>query len=86
MRRNFIKNGKLPDSKDTSYRAINKDWPVFAFAVELGTVSTSPVGTLFTIGVSQVEAIDFQGHRREIVPNLWTSYFRTGLDSVCDMD
>lgn len=56
---------------------------MFGFAVDLGSVWSAPVETLFSLGVAQVEAIDFQGMRRQIVPNLWTSYFKTELESVC---
>ena len=35
----FIKNGHLPNTKDTDFRAIQDRWPVFGFAHDLGTVS-----------------------------------------------
>ena len=31
VRGNFISNGVLPNTQDTDYRAINDNWPVFAF-------------------------------------------------------
>lgn len=78
-----MRDGKLPNTKDTRWRPVTRDWPVFGFAVDLGSVWSAPVETLFSLGVAQVEAIDFQGMRRQIVPNLWTSYFKTELESVC---
>lgn len=31
VRGNFLNNGALPNTQDTNYRAINNNWPVFAF-------------------------------------------------------
>ena len=41
----FISNGKLANSLDTSFRAANDNWPVFAFSVDLGSVNcqTEPI-------------------------------------------
>ncbi|KAH9841230.1 DUF1793-domain-containing protein [Teratosphaeria destructans] len=38
VRGNFLNNGYLPDTQDTNYRAIDNDYPVFGFAVNLGSV------------------------------------------------
>ena len=77
-----MSNGTLPNTKDTNYRAINDDYPVFGYAIDLGTVTT-PVSTLYTLGLTQEEAIQFDG-KTGIVPvtSLWTSYFPTELAAV----
>jgi hypothetical protein len=31
VRQSFVQNGKLDNTQDTKYRAINQQWPVFAF-------------------------------------------------------
>jgi hypothetical protein len=84
VRQNFLDNGKLPNSQDTNYRAINDNWPVFGFANELGDVGATPVTTLYTIVHAQENAIYFNGaNGLEGVPSLWTSYFSTELAMVC---
>lgn len=83
VRGNFLNSGVLPNTQDTDYRAINSDWPVFAYANALGTVGTAPVSTLFTIVHAQQNAIYFDGASGDVsVPSLWTSYFGSDLDLV----
>ncbi|KAF5388226.1 hypothetical protein D9615_000517 [Tricholomella constricta] len=45
VRAQFINNGRLPNTRDTNFRAIQDNWPVFAFAHDLGSVigATTPV-------------------------------------------
>lgn len=83
VRGHFISTGKLPNSNDTNFRAINNDYPVFGFAVELGTLGTTAVNTLFTLGLTQEQAIQFNGTSGYIpYPSLWTSYFSTELAAL----
>lgn len=78
----FEANGKLANTKDTNYRPINQQYPVFGFSVDLGSVSGS-VNTLYTLGLTQEQAIQFDG-ATGIVPlsSLWTSYFSSETDAV----
>ncbi|KAL0261420.1 hypothetical protein SLS55_002850 [Diplodia seriata] len=72
----FATNGTLPNTKDTNFRAVNSDWPVMAFAVDLGSVSSDPVSTLFTLGLCQQDAVQFAGSDGYLPrPSLWTDYF-----------
>ena len=51
VRAQFINNGALANTLDTNFRAVSDDWPVFAFAKNLGTFSsaaTTPV--IFSVG------------------------------------
>jgi len=58
-------------------------YPTFGFAVDLGSVSSTPVSTLFTIGLAQEQAVQFDGAQGNVnVPSLWTSYYPTELDAV----
>jgi hypothetical protein len=51
VRANFIKSGNLPNTKDSNFRAISNNWPVFGFARNLGTVGTSQSSpVVFTVG------------------------------------
>jgi hypothetical protein len=83
VRSMFQNNGFLQDTADTNYRAINQNWPVLGFAVDLGTVDASPKSTLFSIGLAQQEAAQFSGaDGYQPVPSLWTSYFSDELDAL----
>lgn len=79
----FSANGTLGDSQDTDYRGISTNWPVFAFAHDLGSVKSS-AGVLYSIGLAQTDAIQYEGNSSgtTILPSLWTSYFSTGLDAL----
>ncbi|KAH7139099.1 glutaminase GtaA [Dendryphion nanum] len=79
----FIQTGHLPNAKNTNFRAISLDWPVFGFAVDLGMVGRMPVSTLFTIGLCQEKAINFDGKGgMRDVPSLWKGYFRSELEAL----
>lgn len=82
VRGSFVTNGKLGNTKDTNFRPINQNWPVFGFATDLGSVS-GPVNTVYTLGLTQEEAIQFDG-ATGVVPltSLWTSHFGSESDAV----
>jgi hypothetical protein len=83
VRGNFLNTGALPNTQDTNFRAINNDWPVFAFASALGNVGTAPVSTLYTILHAQENAILFNGASGSVsVPSYWTNFFSADLDMV----
>ncbi|KAF7299431.1 hypothetical protein MIND_00892900 [Mycena indigotica] len=51
VREEFLKNGKLTNALDKTFRQIYNSWPVFAHAHDLGSVSsTATKPKLFTIG------------------------------------
>jgi hypothetical protein len=84
VRQAFLSNGSLAGTQDTSYRAISDNWPVFAYANDLGNVGSTPVATLYTIVHSQQRAIYFNGASGLVgVPSLWTSYWSNDLAAVC---
>lgn len=79
----FSSNGTLANTGDTNFRAINNNWPVFGFASDLGAVSDTPVSTLFSLGLTQDEAVQFEGASTYTpLPSLWTSYFDSELDAL----
>ncbi|RDW75997.1 glutaminase GtaA [Coleophoma crateriformis] len=92
VREAFELNGKLANTQDTNFRAINNNWPVFGYAIDLGTIGKSASGigavdlvsTVFTLGLTQDMAAQFVGQSMtEVqVPSLWTSYFDTELAAV----
>ena len=84
VRETFANDGKLSNSRDSDFRAISKDWPVFGFAIDLGSVGSEAVNRLFTIGLDQREAIQFDGANGSgAEPSLWTDYFEDGEEAVC---
>ncbi|KAJ3976289.1 DUF1793-domain-containing protein [Lentinula raphanica] len=60
VRAQFINTGKLDNIQDTNFRAISDNWPVFAYAHDLGTVSseaTEPV--VIGVGFVRDPAIEY---------------------------
>ncbi|KAI0388618.1 glutaminase GtaA [Xylariaceae sp. FL0594] len=83
VRGTFQSKGALPNTKDTNFRAVNNNWPVFGFAKNLGPVQ-GPVNTLFTIGLTQDNAVRLLGKGDGLTtyPSLWKSYFGRDMDAV----
>lgn len=83
VRSAFTTSGALADTNDTDFRPINDGFPTFGFAVDLGSVDATTVSTLFSLGLTQEQAIQFDGASGNVsVPSLWTNYFSTELDAV----
>lgn len=82
VRGRFISKGNLANTKDANHRAIQDKFPVFAYAINLGTVGRKSISNTFTISLSQREAIKFQGAKSTgNLPALWTSYFSDALSA-----
>ena len=80
----FTSTGKLSNANDTRFRAISDALPTFGFAIDLGSV-TSPTSTLFTVGLAQEQAVQFNGaNGTEPVNSFWTSYYTNELDAVSE--
>lgn len=83
VRGQFINNGTLTNTVDTNYRAIQENWPVFAHTFDLGRVGTRSVSRLFTIGLTQEEAIQFDGADGVVpLPSLWLQYFSDEVSAL----
>jgi hypothetical protein len=83
VREAFKDHGSLDDGEDTAFRAINRDWPVFGYAVDMGSVGTDPKSQLFTIGLYQDQAINFLGAKGlTTLPSLWKGYFKDDLAAL----
>ncbi|RAO67229.1 uncharacterized protein BHQ10_003241 [Talaromyces amestolkiae] len=83
VRGQFINNGTLTDTVDTNYRAIQDSWPVFAHAFDLGRVGTRSTSRLFSIGLTQEEAIQFDGADGVVpLPSLWLQYFSDEISAL----
>ena len=84
LRPGFITNGALNNTVDSQFRAISVDWPVFAFAHDLGVVSatqTTPV--VYTIGYVRDPLVQILN-----IPNINSlrgAYYLTRYSSNSDM-
>ncbi|KAK6951258.1 hypothetical protein Daesc_007789 [Daldinia eschscholtzii] len=80
----FIDKGVLPNTKDANFRAVQDRWPVFGFASDLGSVGSSTVSTLYTLGMTQEGAINLLGEGSDLTtyPALWQSYFDSAVDAL----
>ncbi|KAF2111539.1 glutaminase GtaA [Lophiotrema nucula] len=79
----FTANGKLANSKDSNFRAIDQNWPVFGYAIDLGSVGSSATSTLFSVGLCQGDAIQFLGKDGlTTLSSLWKSYFSDDLAAL----
>ncbi|KAF3403263.1 Glutaminase A [Talaromyces pinophilus] len=83
VRARFINSGSLANTQDTNYRAISNSWPVFAHAFDLGSVGTSSVSRVFSIGLCQDEPIQYTTSSG-VIPqtSLYLDYFDTQLDAL----
>lgn len=76
VRTQFQNSGSLLNSSETNYRSISDNYPVFGFAYDFGSVGSTSENALFSIGLAQEQAIQFDSASGNIsVPSLWTSYF-----------
>jgi hypothetical protein len=79
VRAQFVNNGKLTNSNDTNYRAIDNNWPVFGFCADLGQVGRSPATVPLSIGLVRTPAVSYLG--QDLQP-LWTTKFGSWQDML----
>lgn len=83
VRAQFGNYSTLSNTIDTDYRAINNNWPVFAHAFNLGKVGNKPASRLFSIGLTQEDAIQYDGADGVVpLPSLWTQYFSDEISAL----
>lgn len=82
VRGQFVSTGNLTNTDDTNFRAINDAFPVFGFAIDLGSVGSMSTSSLFTINLNQDDVIVFEGAEgNQTLPSLALSYFASDLDA-----
>lgn len=59
VRAQFVNNGRLPNTQDTAFRAIQDNWPVFAFAHDLGSINAATAPVVFSVGHIRDPAIKY---------------------------
>jgi hypothetical protein len=84
VRGNFMRSGSLPNSKDSNYRPINQQFPVFGYAVNLGQVGSAVKSTIWQLSLHQQNCVQFQGTKNAVqkLPCMWTNYFPTDTAAV----
>ncbi|CAA9959750.1 hypothetical protein PTNB73_02317 [Pyrenophora teres f. teres] len=83
VRSTFDRTGSLGNKQDMNFRRINQDWPVFGYALNMGSIGATPRKQLFTIGLCQEDAIHFLGGKGlTILQSLWKSYFGNDLAAL----
>ncbi|TBU30301.1 DUF1793-domain-containing protein [Dichomitus squalens] len=82
VRAQFATNGTLSNTQDTSFRAVSDRWPVFAFAHDLGAVTSATSPVVYSIGHVRDPVVQY------IIVNADTqarsSYFWTRFASIGD--
>lgn len=83
VRGQFISSGVLNNTEDTNYRAINDAYPVFGFAVNLGSVGSDSVQSLFTLNLAQEDVVQFEGAAGiEAIPSYWSETYSDDISAL----
>jgi hypothetical protein len=80
----FTSRGSLNNTQDTNYRAINNAYPVFGYAINLGSVGSSSVCSVFSLNLAQENVIQFQSSKSttQKLPAYWTSSFSDEVSAL----
>lgn len=87
VRAQFIQNGKLANSRDTNFRAVSDDWPVFGLAHDLGTVSGTSPTVVYAVGHVRDPAIQYivADNGRQSRNLYFWSKFQSVTELVCSL-
>lgn len=85
LRAQFINNGKLNNTQDSNFRAIQDNWPVFAFAHDLGAVIATTIPVVVSVGHVRDPAIQYiiSAGALQNRSSYFFSQFSDPLDAVC---
>lgn len=72
LRAAFVGRGRLADSSDPAFRAIDDDTPAFGLAQDLGSVGAGTATARWAIGHFETPALEYLG---QALQPLWTSYW-----------
>jgi hypothetical protein len=70
----FASSGRLADTSDPDFRAIDDDQPVFAFASDLGAVGAVGRSAAYAVGHVRSPALSYGPDATPLI-SLWTSYW-----------
>jgi hypothetical protein len=73
-RGNFSSNGKLENTSDTNFRAINNQWPVVAYALDLGNITKTSNTLVVGIGLIRDPVVSYRTAKTtQSLRHLWYS-------------
>ncbi len=73
-RTNFSLNGRLENSSDTNFRAINDKWPALAYALDLGSITQTSNTVVFGIGLIRDPVVSYRvANTTQHLGHLWHS-------------
>lgn len=73
-RGNFTLQGKLDNTSDTNFRAINNNWPVLAYALDLGNITKTSNTLVFGIGLTRDPVVSYRNTKTtQDLSHLWYS-------------
>ena len=81
VRAQFINNGSLANTRDSTFRAVQERWPIFAFAHDLGSVTDASAPAVFVIGVARDPALQYltpNGQIQDRSTYFWSKYSSMG--------
>ena len=73
----FINNTRLMNTLDTDFRGISDQWPVFAFAHDLGSVTAPSDPVVYAVGHVRdpvVQYVTVNGIMQDRSSYFWTEY------------
>ncbi|KAL2198179.1 hypothetical protein P885DRAFT_34650 [Corynascus similis CBS 632.67] len=84
VRGQFAGNRRLSNTKESNFRPVSEQWPVFALSHDLGDVEEDEVERVFTLGLVQEQVINFAGESGQLaaVPGLWSSYYPDEISAL----
>lgn len=73
-RGNFSLHGKLENTSDTNFRAINNQWPVLAYALDLGNIVKTSNTLVVGIGLVRDPVVSYRTPKTtQSLSHLWYS-------------
>lgn len=85
VRAQFINHSTLSNTQDTNFRSISDDWPVFALAHDLGTISGPSDTVVYSVGHARDPAIEYliANDALQNRSSYFWSQYSTATDAVC---
>ncbi|SMR41291.1 unnamed protein product [Zymoseptoria tritici ST99CH_1E4] len=82
-RQQWIDRGELTNQVGTNYRAISDNFPIFAFAKNLGRVGGDQVDTTFTINLLQRNVVQYNpGNGLRPVQAMWSNFHQDEVSAI----
>ncbi|KAK7026403.1 hypothetical protein VNI00_015638 [Paramarasmius palmivorus] len=77
----FLTHGNLNGTEDDNFRDIRDNWPVFAFAKDLGTIKSTSQPVVWAVGYARTPVVRYSVTSEELQP-YWTTRYRRIDDGI----